>query len=117
MTCMTRLLLVDDHSGFRAVARRVLEQGGFDVVGEAADGASAVQAAAALSPDAVLLDVGLPDADGFDVCERLADVGIAVVMMSTRGAGAYSDRLSTTSARGFLPKAGLTPAAVAALLP
>jgi DNA-binding NarL/FixJ family response regulator len=114
---VTRLLLVDDHPAFRAVVREHLEQAGFEIVGEAADGASAVQAAGALSPDAVLLDVGLPDADGFDVCEQLTLLGTTVVMMSSRSEGEYADRLAGTSALGFLPKAGLTAPALAELLP
>lgn len=113
---MTRLLLVDDHAAFRAVVREHLERAGFEIVGEAADGASAVRAAGALSPDAVLLDVGLPDADGFDVCEQITPMGTAVVMMSSRSMGQYADRLAQTSALGFLPKAGLTAPALTKLL-
>lgn len=113
---MIRLLLVDDHAGFRAVAREHLERAGFKVVGEAADGASALRAAGSLLPDAVLLDVGLPDADGFDVCEQIAPIGTAVVMMSSRSRGQYADRLAETSALGFLPKAGLTASALTKLL-
>ena len=61
------LLIVDDHAGFRALARRLLGSGGFDVVGEAADGRAAVTAARELRPDVVLLDIQLPDIDGFEV--------------------------------------------------
>ena len=73
-----RLLIVDDHAGFRAMARLVFEAARFDVVGEAVDAASAVRAVrvvravASLRPSVVLLDVALPDSDGFDVCERSA---------------------------------------------
>ena len=66
------VLIVDDHPSFRASARRMLEADGYDVVGEAADGTSAIDAARALRPDLVLLDVRLPDFDGFKVAERLA---------------------------------------------
>jgi DNA-binding NarL/FixJ family response regulator len=68
-----RALIVDDHAGFRAIARRLLEGGGFEVVGEAADAAAAIAAARDLRPDFVLLDVGLPDMDGIAVAVRLAD--------------------------------------------
>jgi DNA-binding NarL/FixJ family response regulator len=112
----TRLLLVDDHASFRAVAREVMERAGFEVVGEAGDGASAVKTAEALRPDAVLLDVGLPDEDGFAVCERLAGRGIPVVLMSSRHAHDYADRLAGTPARGFVPKSALTGEAVRELL-
>jgi CheY-like chemotaxis protein len=67
------VLIVDDHASFRRLARKVLETGGFNVVGEAADGASTVRAVASLQPDVVLLDVVLPDTDGFTVAEALAD--------------------------------------------
>ena len=65
------VLIVDDHPSFRASARAMLESEGFDVVGEAADGASALEAVDALAPDVVLLDVQLPDMTGFDVCAEL----------------------------------------------
>src|SRR5215218_6525467 len=69
------VLIVDDHARFRARARRMLEAGGYDVVGEAQDGASGLVAAAELRPDVVLLDVHLPDGDGFDLAERFAATG------------------------------------------
>ena len=112
------LLIVDDHAGFRAFARAVLESEGFEVVGEAADAATAVTECRRLAPDLVLLDVMLPDGDGFDVCERLTRDGggrVDVVLTSSRDAAAYSTRLATTSARGFLPKEDLTGAALIAL--
>ncbi len=112
------LLIVDDHAGFRAFARAVLESEGFEVVGEAVDAASAVTECRRLEPDLVLLDVMLPDGDGFDVCERLTGGdagGCQVVLTSSRDAAAYADRLATTSARGFLPKEDLSGAALLAL--
>jgi DNA-binding NarL/FixJ family response regulator len=112
------LLIVDDHAGFRAFARAVLESEGFEVVGEAVDAASAVVECRRLDPDLVLLDVMLPDGDGFDVCERLTEALPArpiVILTSSRDAAAYSDRLATTSARGFLPKEELSGAALLAL--
>ena len=67
------VLIVDDHPGFRAAARRLLELEGYHVVGEAQDGESAIVAARELRPDFVLLDVQLPDIDGFEVAERMSD--------------------------------------------
>lgn len=117
-TVAARLLIVDDHPGFRAMARALLESSGFDIVGEAAGAVEALSLAASLRPDAVLLDISLPDGDGFDVCERLHEDPNppAVVLTSTRGAAEYTDRLNTTRARGFIPKAGLTAASLAALV-
>ncbi len=61
------VLIVDDHPSFRATARLLLESEGFEVVGEAADGTAGLLAARELEPDLVLLDVQLPDIDGFEV--------------------------------------------------
>jgi DNA-binding NarL/FixJ family response regulator len=112
------LLIVDDHAGFRSLARRLLTTGGFDVVGEAADGRAAVTAAHALRPDVVLLDVQLPDIDGFEVAARLWErsAGPAVVLTSTRDRADYGERVERSGARGFIPKAELSGAAVRALL-
>ena len=66
------VLIVDDHAGFRSGARALLEADGFDVLGEAADGESAVEQARRLRPQVVLLDVQLPGIDGFAVAESLA---------------------------------------------
>ena len=66
------VLIVDDHAAFRASARALLQAEGFDVIGEATDGAAAVAAVAALRPQIVLLDIQLPDLDGLPVAEQLA---------------------------------------------
>ncbi len=66
------VLIVDDFAEFRSAARAVLEAAGFRVVGEAGDGASAIAEVQRLRPDLVLLDIHLPDVDGFTVEQRLA---------------------------------------------
>jgi len=106
----TTVLIVDDHHDFRAFARALLEAGGFEVVGEAVDGASALVAARTLKPALVLLDVQLPDIDGFAVCEQLAgdDGPPVVVLTSTRDASSYRRRLGQSSASGFIAKAELS---------
>jgi DNA-binding NarL/FixJ family response regulator len=111
-------LIVDDHEEFRTSARALLEAEGFRVVGEAADGAEAIEAVAALRPAVVLLDIQLPDVDGLAVAARLATVPNppAVVLISSRDAEAYGERLGQTPARGFITKSELTGAAIAALL-
>ena len=65
------VVIIDDHPSFRASARAILEAEGFEVVGEAADGSSGIAAARMLAPDVILLDVQLPDMDGFAVCREL----------------------------------------------
>src|SRR4051795_8912551 len=79
-------LVVDDHAGFRTSARFLLEMEGFEVVGEAADGASAVESVEALRPDLVLLDVQLPDAQGYDVARQIFERGLnpRIVLISSR---------------------------------
>jgi DNA-binding NarL/FixJ family response regulator len=112
------LLIVDDHPGFRSLARKLLEAGGFEVVGEAADGHAAVASARELRPDMVLLDIQLPDIDGFQVTARLADgeAGPVVVLTSTRDRADYGQRVERSGARGFIPKAELSGAALRAFV-
>jgi DNA-binding NarL/FixJ family response regulator len=113
-----RVLIVDDHPSFRAFARRLLEAGGFAVVGEAEDGAAALASVRELRPDAVLLDVLLPDISGLEVAARLAgaDRPPAVVLTSSRSAGDLGVALREAPACGFIPKASLTGAAFADLV-
>ena len=112
------VLIVDDHGGFRRRARRLLEAEGFAVIGEAADGAMGLRAARELAPDLVLLDVNLPDTDGFAVAQELtAQPGApAVVITSTRDAADVGDLVRACGARGFVSKAELSGAALAALI-
>lgn len=114
----TTVLIVDDHPSFRASARAVLEAEGFDVVGEASDGASALRAARALRPDVVLLDVQLPDANGFEICEFLCDDGPSpsIVLVSSREAADYDGLIQASPARGFISKADLSGETLRALL-
>jgi DNA-binding NarL/FixJ family response regulator len=112
------VLIVDDHATFRRVARTVLEEAGYLVIGEAADGESALKAAAELAPALVLLDVQLPDLDGFEVASRLtaSPDGPAVVLVSSRDAAEYGSLIDECGARGFLPKDELSGASLEALL-
>lgn len=112
------LLIVDDHRSFREAARRVLEAAGFEVIGEAADGESALEAVRALRPDVVLLDVQLPGMDGFEAAARLTANGEApaIVMTSSREGGDFGPLVEQSGARGFVHKADLSGAAIEALL-
>jgi DNA-binding NarL/FixJ family response regulator len=111
------VLIVDDHPSFRATARLLLEGDGFEVVGEAADGTSALRLATEAEPEVVLLDVNLPDLDGFTVARRLtAEGGPDVVLCSSRDARDFGDLIASSGARGFVAKADLSGAAVRELL-
>jgi DNA-binding NarL/FixJ family response regulator len=112
------VLIVDDHPSFRAVAQMVLESDGFAVVGTASDGESGVAATLRLSPDVVLLDVELPDFDGFEVAERLRRAGSTseIVLASSRDGSDFGSRVAESGARGFVTKAELTGDAIRALL-
>ena len=111
------VLIVDDHPSFRASARVLLEAEGFDVIGEAADGASGIAEAKRLRPDLVLLDVQLPDIDGFDVASRLANgAGPAIVLVSSRDSSDFGPLVARSGARGFVPKAELSGARIHELL-
>jgi two-component system nitrate/nitrite response regulator NarL len=112
------VLIVDDHAPFRRLARRLLEAGGFTVVGEAADGASALAAAHELRPQLVLLDVLLPDMDGLTVARRLATrtERPLVVLTSSREAADLGARLEQTEAAGFIQKDELSAVRLADLI-
>ena len=113
------VLIVDDHPSFRALARTVLQAEGFDVIGEAVDGASALAEVRRLRPELVLLDAQLPDTDGFAVAAELTrdGDGPAIVLTSSRDAADFGPLIAESGARGFVPKAELSAAALAAFLP
>jgi DNA-binding NarL/FixJ family response regulator len=98
---VTTVLIVDDHPSCRASARAVLQAEGFEVVGEAADGASALKAVRALRPELVLLDVQLPDADGFMIASELTRGGDGplVVLTSSRDAADFGPLIERSGAR------------------
>jgi DNA-binding NarL/FixJ family response regulator len=113
-----RIVIVDDDPSFLATVRVLLEAEGFVVVGEALNGLDGVAAVAALAPDIVLVDVNLPDIDGFEVVERLGDGASAppVVLTSSRAAGDFGKLVETSRARGFISKADITGKVLAELL-
>jgi DNA-binding NarL/FixJ family response regulator len=114
-----RVLIVDDHPSFRATARAVLTADGFEVVGEAEDGRSALEAIERLRPDLVLLDVQLPDTDGFsiaiEVCKLNGDAP-TIVLTSSHDAADFGPLVGRCGAAAFVPKAELNGAALRAVL-
>lgn len=110
------VLIVDDHPPFRAAARALLEAHGFAVVGEAADAAEALAGVAELRPEVVLLDVQLPDVDGFAVARELAAGGseAAIVLTSSRSAASFRRRLAANPGWPFIPKSELSGRTLAA---
>lgn len=118
MTRMTRtILIVDDHARFRRSVRSLLVAEAFDVVGEAADGRAAIAEADRLHPEVVLLDVQLPDQDGFAVAAALAAVPSPpmIILISSRDRGSYELQLRDAKVAGFISKSHLTGVAIRAL--
>ncbi len=103
------VLIVDDAPVFRRAARALLERRGYMVVGEADCAAGALELARRLSPDAVLLDVGLPDGTGFVVSEALTrdDPAPAVLLVSAADELSWYARVEQSGARGLVGKAQL----------
>jgi DNA-binding NarL/FixJ family response regulator len=112
------VLIVDDHPSFRTSARRMLETDGYEVVGEAADGGSAIDAVQELRPDVVLLDIRLPDVDGFQIAELLAANGAApaIVLTSSRDRSDFGYEIEASAAHGFIPKSELSAEAITLLI-
>jgi DNA-binding NarL/FixJ family response regulator len=112
------ILIVDDHADFRVRTRALLEAEGFAVIGDAADGASGIKAARGLHPDVVLLDVGLPDIDGFEVARQLLADGRAptIILISTRPVTEYGPQVAGSGAAGFIAKEDLSGSAVHAVI-
>jgi DNA-binding NarL/FixJ family response regulator len=110
------VVIVDDHPSFRTSARTLLELEGFEVVGEAADGASGLEIAEELEPELVLLDIALPDTNGFEIAERLAHGPSKVILTSSREQRDLGRRLRSSGALGFVPKDRLSGQALTALL-
>lgn len=103
---MLRVLLVDDHQMLREGLRRGLEAEGFEVVGEAGNGADAVRLALATHPDVVLMDVSMPETDGIDATRTLtqADARQRVVMLTMHMDRDVIDRSIKAGAVGYLTK-------------
>jgi DNA-binding NarL/FixJ family response regulator len=114
-----RVLIVDDAVVFREVACELLERRGYAVVGEAGTAAVAREMAERLAPDAVLLDIRLPDADGFALAAALVDArpGLAVLLTSADRAPPDPAVVRACGARGFVLKSRLAAADLAQFWP
>lgn len=112
------VLIVDDNDVFRSSARAVLQAAGYDVIGEAGDVAGAVDQVHALHPDVVLLDIQLPDGDGFALAKELAteERPPTVVLISSRERADYGSRVDEAPAAGFISKLDLSRGTLEALI-
>ena len=114
---MPEALIIDDSASFRGSARSLLEAEGFGV-SEAATGVEGIESVRQRRPELVLLDIQLPDLDGFEVAERLAQLEHppTVILISSRDGADYGSLVSSSPARGFIPKSDLSGAAVRSML-
>jgi two-component system response regulator EvgA len=110
------ILIVDDHAPFRETARKLLEAEGYDVVGEAEDGAGALRVAREVDPEVVLLDVHLPDFDGFEVADRMRALEHPPVVILTSSREDYRALAATSAARAFVRKDELSAETLASAL-
>jgi DNA-binding NarL/FixJ family response regulator len=112
------VFVVDDDAGCRINVRRLLELEGYTVVGEAADGLTALARMRDLKPAIALVDVHLPDIDGMEVAARLSARGNAplVILMSSYDATDLQAFIAESGARGFVPKDELSREAIEGLL-
>jgi DNA-binding NarL/FixJ family response regulator len=113
-----RVLVVDDNRAFRAAARQLLELAGFAVIAEAESGAAGVEEARTHSPDVAIVDVQLPDFDGFEVAERLSELDVPprVILISSLDGADFGALVAGSPALGFVPKAELSASLIDALL-
>jgi DNA-binding NarL/FixJ family response regulator len=114
-----RVLIVDDSASFRRVARDVLEYRGYRVAGEAESARAAIAAVTALSPDAALIDVGLPDASGTDLAGYLLThhPGVAVLLCSADPECNLRSQTNLFGAAGFVVKSELAQVDLRAFWP
>jgi len=115
-----RCLIVDDTPAFLAAARGLLERQGVAVVGTVATGDEALQQAADLRPDVVLVDLDLDGESGLDLARRLHQdaegAGSPVILISTHEVEDYAELIAAGPAIGFLPKISLSAGAIQDLL-
>jgi CheY-like chemotaxis protein len=111
------ILIIDDNAGFRASARRALEEEGYLVLAEAADGGAGIETALEMRPDIAIVDIQLPDIDGFEVAQQISQGASppAIVLVSSRDRADFGSLVEDSPARGFVAKAELSSKALAEL--
>lgn len=112
------VLVIDDNRAFREAVRQLLKRGGFAVIAEAENGYDGIQQAAAHRPDIAVVDVQLPDIDGFEVAEQIGglNLSIQVILTSSLDGADFGALVTESLAAGFVPKAELSSSAIEALL-
>ena len=113
---MRTVLIVDDYPPFLDSARGLLESGDFEVVGEAEDGLTALRLTEELRPEVVLLDVHMPDLDGFEVARRLAQLESPPLVVLTSSRDDYAPLVASSAAQAFVRKDALSAETLAAAL-
>jgi CheY-like chemotaxis protein len=115
---MRSILVVDDDAAVRGLIVRILRSGGHVVVGEAGSVAEALDRAKALRPDTALVDIGLPDGDGFSLTRQLRALpwAMSVVLFSSDADRTNADAAQRAGAVGFLPKDELSGLALERLI-
>lgn len=103
---MPRVMIVDDAAFMRVSIRNILLKNGFEVAGEAENGAVAVQKYAELKPDLVTMDITMPEMNGLEALKaiRASDPGAKVVMVSALGQEAMVREAVMSGAKGFIVK-------------
>jgi len=101
-----RVLIADDQSLVRTGFRMILTANGIEVLGEVSDGLEAIEAAATLKPDVVLMDIRMPNLDGLEAARRIlaADPRIRILMLTTFDLDEYVYEALAAGASGFLLK-------------
>jgi DNA-binding NarL/FixJ family response regulator len=106
LTCLLRVLIVDDHEALRAGVRTVLESRGIDVCGEAGNGQEALARAIQLKPDLVILDITMPVVDGFTAAREIAKrlPGVGILLLSMHESASMVNIAKSSGARGYVAK-------------
>lgn len=103
---MKKVLIVDDAMFMRAAIRRIVENNGFEVVGEAENGQMAYKKYTELKPDVVTMDITMPEMNGIEALKKIKDVDVSanVIMISAMGQEVMVKEAILYGAKGFIVK-------------